>query len=154
MPLATHRDFAIVPDADTRLLTPDKGPPRTSGSRPQDGAFFGEGLLPGGVWGGAEFPMDFVLIGMGQQLIEQTVGTFEFENAIGGQQRGQAFLPVIMPAFDFTFGLRGGRIAQRDAIEVQGRAELRKSVRRVGEEKGVEIHMECQWQTVVLEGSG
>ena len=64
MPVGTDRDFAIVPDADSILLTPDKRPPGTSGGRPQDGTFVGERLLPGSVGGGAQFAMDFVLIDM------------------------------------------------------------------------------------------
>jgi hypothetical protein len=60
--------------------------------------FFGQGLSLGGVRGGAEFTMDFVLVDVGQELVEQTVGPFEFADVIGGQQWGQAFLPVVMAA--------------------------------------------------------
>ena len=87
-------------------------------------------------------------------MIEQTVGTFELEHAIGGQQRGKALLPVVMPTFDFTFGLGGEGIAQCDAIAVQGRAKLGKGIGRVGEEKRVKIHVQCQWQAVGLESPG
>jgi hypothetical protein len=117
--LGANGDFAVVTDADARLLAPDKRPPRTGRHGTQDGAFFIEGLLPGGVRGGAEFPVDFVLIDMGQELVKQAVGTFEFQNAVSGQQCGKAFLPVVvlperaqitdLPAFDgFGRGLVTG----------------------------------------------
>ena len=95
-------------------------PPGTGGNGAQDGAFLGQGLVAGGVRGGAQFAMDFVLVGVGQELVEQVVGPVEFEDLVGGQERGQAFLPVVMAAFDFAFGLGGGGVAQGDAVEVEG----------------------------------
>ena len=77
-------DFAVVADADAGLLTPDEGPPRTSRGGAQDGTFFGERVGLGGPWGGAEFAVDFVLVGVDQELVEQTVGPFEFVDVIGG----------------------------------------------------------------------
>ena len=73
MALGADGDFAVVADADAGLLTPDKRPPRTSWGGTEDGAFFGEGLCSGGVRGGAEFAMDFVLVDVGQELVEQAV---------------------------------------------------------------------------------
>ena len=71
--LGAGADFAVVADTDTGPLAPDKRPPRTRRDRTQDGAFFGEGLCSGGVRGGAEFAMDFVLVDVGQELVEQAV---------------------------------------------------------------------------------
>src|SRR5258708_39967752 len=51
-----------------------------------------------------------------------------------------------MAAFDFAFGLRGGSVAQGDAIEVEGSAQLGKSIRGVGEKERVIVHIERQWQ--------
>ena len=56
--------------------------------------------------------MDFVLVGVGQELVEQAVGPFEFEDVVGGQERREAFLPVVVAAFDFAFGLGRGGVAQ------------------------------------------
>ena len=53
-----------------------------------------------------------------------------------------------MAAFDFAFGLRGGSVAQGDAIEVEGSAQLGKSIRGVGEKERVIVHIERQWQAV------
>ena len=152
--LGVYRDFAIVTDADVVLLAPDKAPPRTRRDRSQDGVLIGEGLLPGGVWGGAQFAVDFVLIDMRQELIQELVGPVEFHDAVGGEQGWKTFLPIIMTAFDFAFGLWGWGITERDAIEVQGGAELGEGFGRVGEEKGVIIHIEGQGQTMGLKGAG
>lgn len=55
------------------MLAPDEGPPRAVGSGADDGAFFCEGLLEGGVRCDGEFAMDFVLVGVGDELVEQVV---------------------------------------------------------------------------------
>jgi len=52
-------------------LAPDLAPPGAGGGGTQDGTFFGQGQAAGGVLGGAEFAVDFVLVGGGQQLVEQ-----------------------------------------------------------------------------------
>ena len=52
--LSADWDFAVVTDPDRILLSPDKGPPGASWNWSQDGALVGEGLLPGGLWGGAQ----------------------------------------------------------------------------------------------------
>jgi len=102
------------------VLAPDEGPPGAGGNGAEDGAFLGQGLVAGEVRRGAEFAMDLVLVGVGHQLIEQVVGAVEFADVVGGQERGQAVLPVVMPAFDFALGLRRGGVAQGDAVEVEG----------------------------------
>ena len=104
--------------------------------------------------GGAPFTMDFVLVDVGQELVEQTVGPFEFVDAVGGQQWGQAFLPAVMAALDFAFGLRRWRIAQMDAVEVKGLAQLGEGFRVMRVEKGVEVHIEGQRQAVGFEDAG
>jgi len=152
--LGVDRDFAIVTDADLVLLAPDKGPPGASRDGSQNGVFVGEGLLPGGVGSGAQFAVDFVLIDMRQELIQELVGAVEFQDPVGGQQGRQTFLPVIMTAFDFAFGLGSWGITERDAIEVQGGAELGEGFGCVGEEKGVMIHIKGQGQAMGLKGAG
>lgn len=154
MALGTNRDFAIVAAADAGLLAPDKGPPRTSRSGPKDGVFFGAGLGFGGLGCGAEFAVDFVLVGVDQELVEQTVGGFEFEDAISGEQWREAFLPVVMAAFDFAFGLRGWGVEEFDAVEVEGGAELGEGVGVVGVEEGVKVHIERHGQPVDFEDAG
>ena len=152
--LVVDGDFAVIADADVGLLAPNVGPPGTGGGGAQDGAFFGQGQVAGGVGGGAEFAVDFVLVGVGKQLVEQVVGAAEFEDLVGGQERGQAFLPVVVAAFDFTFGLGGGGVAEGDAVEVEGGAQLGEGVGVVGVEEGVVVHVEGQGQAVGLEDAG
>jgi len=147
-------DFAVVAHADAGLLTPDKRPPRTRRGGPQSGAFFGARLGLGHLGCGAEFAVDFVLVGVDQELVEEAIGPFELEDVVSGQKWGEAFLPVVMAAFDFAFGLRGWGVAEFDAIEVKGLAELGEGVWVVGVEEGVEVHIQCQWQAVGLEDFG
>ena len=152
--LGAGGDFAVVADADAGLLAPGKRPPWTSRDGTQNGAFFGKGLGSGGVRGGAEFTMDFALVDVRQELVEQTVGPCEFADAVGGEEWREAFLPVVVAALDFAFGLRCWRIAQVDAVEVKGLAQLGEGVWVMGVKEGVEIHAEGQWQAVGLEGAG
>ena len=60
-------------------------------------------------------------------------------------------MQVVMPAFDFAFGLGGGGITQRDTMEMQGRANVGKGIWRVVEEQKVKIHMKCKWPAAGLE---
>ena len=152
--LGADRDFAVVADADAGLLAPDKGPPGTGGGGTEDGAFFGERLRFGGVGSGAEFAVDFVLVGVRQELVEQAVGPVEFKNVVGGQKGREAFLPVVMAAFDFTFGLGCGRVAQLDAVKVEGLTELGESIGVVGVKERMEVDIQGQWQAVGLEDAG
>jgi len=154
MALDTGGDFAVVADADAGLLAPDKGPPRTSRGGTEDGAFFGEGLSFGGLGCGAKFAMDFVLVGVRQEVVEEAVGGFEFEDVIGREQWWQAFLPVIVAAFDFAFGLRGWGIAELDAVEVEGLAELGEGIGIMGVEERVEVHIQGQRKSVAFEDFG
>jgi hypothetical protein len=76
------------------LLIPDVGPPRALRSRTDHGALFREGLLLGRVECLAEFAVRFVLVGPG-----------EFHDLFGGRQGNEAFLPVVVAALDFAFGV-------------------------------------------------
>ena len=98
--------------------------------------------------------MDFMLVGVREELIEQVVGAGEFGDVVGGQERDEAFLPVVVAAFDFAFGLRRGGVAQFDAVEVEGLAELGEGVGVVGVEEGVVVHIERQGQAVGLKDAG
>jgi histidinol-phosphate/aromatic aminotransferase/cobyric acid decarboxylase-like protein len=154
----TAQDAALVAitsaDADVEALTPDKGPPGAVGDGTQGRAVFGAGLETCGCRSGADFAVDFMLVDVGQELVEQTVSAFEFQDAVGRQEGRQAFLPVVMAAFDFALGLRGGGEAQGDAVEVECGAQLGESVGVMGVEEGVVVDIEGQGQAVGLEGAG
>lgn len=102
----------------------------------------------------AQFTVDFVLIGMGEELVEELVGASEFDNALGGQQWEQPFLPVVMSAFDFAFGLWGGSVEEFDAVEVESLAELGEGIRVVGVKEGVIVDVEGQGQAMGLKDAG
>ena len=91
-------DFAVVADSNSGLLAPDVSPPRAGWGGAQDGAILGQGLVTGGQWGGAQFAVDFIVVSMSEQLLEQGIGTTQFEDLVGGQEWGQAFLPVVVAA--------------------------------------------------------
>ena len=152
--LGADRDFAIVADADAGLLAPDVRPPRTLRGGADDGAFFGEGLLVGGIRGLPEFAVGFMLVGVREELVEQLVGAGEFDDVLGGQEWYQPFLPVVVAAFDFAFGLGRWGVAELDAIEVEGLTELGEGVGVVGVEEGVVVHIEGQWEAVDLKDAG
>jgi hypothetical protein len=40
---------------------------------------------------------------MEPELVQEAVGSFQVQDVISGQERGQAFLPVVVAAFDFAF---------------------------------------------------
>ena len=83
----------------------------TTGTATDDGPLLGQGLLLGRVRGLAQFAVDFMLVGVRDELVEQVVGAGEFNNMFGGQEWDEPFLPVVVAAFDFAFGLGGGRSA-------------------------------------------
>jgi hypothetical protein len=66
---------------------------------------FGEGLVVGLERGLAEFAVDFMLVGVGDELVEQVVGPDPFDDLVSGQKGDEAFLPVVVAALDFSFGL-------------------------------------------------
>ena len=68
--------------------------------------------------------MFFLFVAMHAQLVDQGVGRAEGGDGLGGEDRGQALLPEVVEAFDFSLGLRRGGVAQGDFVEAQGGAEL------------------------------
>ena len=152
--LGTDGDATIVADLNRSALTPDIGPPGTARIGTQEGALFLQGPLPGGVGGGGNLAMFFVGVTMEAQLVEQGIGGIEGGDVFGGKKGGQTPLPVAMGALDFAFGLRRGRVAQGDAVKMQGGPELGKSLGRAGEEKGMIIDVESHGQAVRGEGPG
>jgi len=68
------RHFTVVADPDAGLLAPDVRPPRALGSGTQDGAFFPQGLFASGFRRGAQFAVDFMLVGMGKGFFHERIG--------------------------------------------------------------------------------
>ena len=113
-----------------------------------------ESGLVGGVWSGADFAVEFVVIGVGEELFDESVCRGDGVDGFGGEERRQTFLPVVVAAFDFAFCLWGGSVAEGDAVEAEGFAELGESVWEVGEKEGVIIDIEGEREAVREEGEG
>ena len=94
--LVAHGDLAVVADADAGLLAPDVGPPRAFRGGTDHGALLGEGLLMGGVGCLTEFAVEFVLVGVRDELVEQLVGSGQFHDVFDGRQGDEPFLPVVV----------------------------------------------------------
>jgi hypothetical protein len=88
------------------------------------------------------------MVGVIEELVEEDVGCGEFADVVSGQDVREAFLPVIMAAFDFAFGLGSWGEEEFDAIEVESGAELGESVWIVSVEEGVKIDIKGQRQSV------
>lgn len=132
--------------------TPDVRPPGAARDGAQHAAFFALGGARGGVGGALEFAMDFVGVAVTAQVRQERVGGFGGGDGFGGEEGGQAALPVLVLAFDFALGLGRAGVAQGDAVEVQGGAELRQRVGALGKEETVAIHIEFERQAVFGEG--
>ena len=65
MALGADGNFAVIADADAGALAPDERPPGTGRSGTKNGALFSAGLSLGSVGCGAQFAMDFVVVGVG-----------------------------------------------------------------------------------------
>lgn len=51
--------------------------------------------------GGAQFAVDLVVVGVGEEGLEQGVCRIEGADGVGGEERREAFLPVVVAALDF-----------------------------------------------------
>lgn len=69
LPQGADGDLAVVADAHGGLLAPDIRPPWAGGHGAQDGALFLQRLRSCGVGSYPQFTVDFVLVGVGQELV-------------------------------------------------------------------------------------
>lgn len=98
--------------------------------------------------------MFFVPVVVQAELVDEEVGFGESGDLFSGEEGGETFLPEVVRALDFSFGLRSGGEAEGDFVKAQGGAELGKGVWLAGEEKGVVIDVESQGQAAGGEGAG
>lgn len=145
---------AVHADPEVGAQAPDKGPPRAVGHGLQSGAFFFERKVPGLLGFHFEFAVDFMLVTMEAQGLDMRIGLVEVGDIFAGEVSGQSFLPEEVGAFDFAFGLRGGGIAEGDAVEEKSPAQLGKRVWGMGEEEAVEIDIDFQGHSKFEEGGG
>ena len=97
--------------------------------------------------------MDFLGVVVMAELFEQSVGFRERGDLLGGEDRREAFLPEVVRALDLAFGLRSGRVAQRDLVKAQSAAELREGLSLTGEEEGMVVDVESQGGAVLAKGA-
>ena len=98
--------------------------------------------------------MAFVGVAVAAQCGQEDVGGFGRGDGFGGEEGGQAALPVLMLAFDFALGLGRAGVAERDAVEVEGGSELGERVGSLGKEQAVTVHVKFEGQAVFGEGGG
>jgi hypothetical protein len=106
--LGTDSDFAVAADFEAGALTENKRPPRALRAGPQNKAIILFGQVPGGLRGGTDFPMNFQLVMMFAQLVQQGISGNEIGDVLGLKERRQALLPELMAAFNFAFGFGHG----------------------------------------------
>ena len=152
--LRADGDAAIGANFERGAHTPDVGPPSAARHWSQDGALFALGGPRGGVGGAAQFAMDFVGVAVAAQVRQEDIGGGGRGDGVGGEEGGQAALPVLMLAFDFALGLGCERVAQRDAVEVERGSELGQSVGPLRKEQAVTIDVEFERQPVFGKGGG
>ena len=108
----------------------------------------GDGELVCGVGSGADFAVDFGSVGVGEEGVEEGVCGLDGVDGVGSEDRRKTFLPIVVAAFDFAFGLWRGGVAEGDAIKVESRSELGERVWSVGEKEGMVIDVESQREAV------
>ena len=150
--LRADGDAAVGADSEIGAQTPNERPPRTVGDSTQNGTFVFEGEVPSLVGLHFEFTVDFVLVVMEAQLVDMWIGLVEVGDLFTGKVSWETILPEEVSALDFAFGLRGGSVAKGDAVKVQSVAQLGESLWSMGEEEGMEIDVDLQWQTKFDEG--
>lgn len=96
--------------------------------------------------------MVLVKIAMSQQADDELVGLMQVGDLFAGKEWREAVLPRLVVAFDFSLGLRGWGVAEGYPVEAKGVAELGGA--GMGEEDGVKVDVDFQWESVSKEGSG
>ena len=152
--LRADGDALVGADLGLGAQAPHVGPPRAVGRGPQDGALFLQSQIPGGLWSGTQFAMEFFAVVMMAEFFEQRIGFGQGRDLLGREEWWEAFLPKIMGALDLAFGLRGGRIAQGDFVEAQGGAELGEGLGLAGEKEGVIVNVQGERQPVLAKSRG
>ena len=131
-------------DLERGASAPDVGPPRAARHDAQHAVFFALGGAGGGVGRALQFAMDFVGVAMATQVGQEDVGGFGRGDGFGREERGQAALPLLVLALDLALGLRRARVAQRDAVEVEGGSKLGQGVGTLGKEQAVAIDIKFE----------
>lgn len=144
----------IRPHFDGSAYAPDKGPPRAAWFGAQDGAFLLACQVPGLLGFHFEFAVDFMPVMVEPQVLDMRISLVQIRDLFAGEEGGQALLPEEVGAFDFALGLGSRSIAEGDAVEVKGLAQLGKSVWGMGKEQAMKVHIDFQRQAIFHKGGG
>ena len=82
------------------------------------------------------------------QLLDMAVGLFEIGDLFAGKIGRESFLPELMFAFDFAFGLGSRSIQETNVIKLESPAQLGKCLGCLREKDAVIIHIELQGSAV------
>ena len=150
--LSADGHAAIGSDEDGGTHAPDVRPPRAARRGAQSGAVFPGGELPGGERRHVPLAVALVGVAVEAEFFEQRVGGGQIGDGVGGEDRREAVLPVLMTALDLALGLWRGGVAEGDAVKVERGAELGESARDVGEKERMVIDVEREREAVGEEG--
>ena len=150
--LCSDWNTSIAADFDQGANAPNIWPPRTSGRWTQDGSVFFFGKVPGRLWNHPKLAMSFVLVAMEAQGVDVNVGNVDVGDFFTGEVGGQAALPILMRALDFSFGLWRWSIKETDVVKLEVPAQLSKRVGIFGKKDGVIIDVDLQRASVSQEG--
>jgi len=153
-PLRANGHAAIGADFDESAEAPNKGPPRATGRWAQDGAFGAPSAVPGLLRGHPQFAMDLAGVVMKAQLVDVRVGLREVGDVFAGKKRGEAALPELVLALDFSLGLRRWGIQKTNVVKLEGGAELGEGVGMFDKKDGVIIDVDLEWAAVSQERGG
>lgn len=145
---------SIGADLQRGAEAPNVRPPWAGRGWADDGTFFLFGQVPGALSGELQFTVSFVSVAMEPQRIDVDVGIIQFGHPFAGEIGWEAFLPELVFALDFAFGLRCGSIKKANVVELQCRAQLGESLWVLSEEDAVIIDIELEWAPVGQEGGG
>jgi len=127
---------------------------RADGHAAQHGTFFLFGGVPSGLGFHAQLPVGFVLVAVAAHVANVRVGLVEVGDLLAGEAGGQPVLPELMFAFTLAPGLGRGRVTEAHAAEVERLGQLREGVGDMGEEEGMEVHVEFQRPALFQERGG
>lgn len=152
--LESDRDAAVRTDLEAGSEAPNIRPPRAFWCGSQHGTLFFFGQLPGALWGLLKFAMGFMGVVVQAQSVDVSVGVLKFSDLFAGKIRWETFLPELVFAFDFAFGLGGWSIKEANVVELEGRAQLGEGVGSMSEKQGVIIDVELKWAAIGKKGGG
>jgi hypothetical protein len=152
--LVADGNASIGADLQRGAEAPNIRPPRAGRGWADDGTFFLFGQVPGALSGQLKFAVSFVGVAMEPQSVDVSVGIFEFADRFAGEIGWEAFLPELVFALDFAFGLGGWSIKETNVVELEGGAQLGESLGVLSEEDAVIIDIELEGPSIGQEGGG